>query len=243
MTSLKKYTKKQILTEGNQRFQKIASMLDESDLYDMLQQSLSWLDQAIFTPRGFLIKPENIMGYNGGYFVDVTDMKIDVVTRIYYSSEYEGLQGNLFFPEIGLLPYITSGGKTINLSNITDYISVVSNINSMYRQLEMNGDFELWPIDEQGRQLLQLKSNKMVRLEFLPNIDRDADEWYLYDFEYAALKDILFDKCNLFNYEQIMSAQTLGIGKESTNLIDYWSKKLEADKKEFSDKALVTALF
>lgn len=242
MTSLKKYTKKQILTEGNQRFQKIASMLDESDLYDMLQQSLSWLDQAIFTPRAVLIKPENIMGYNGGYFVDVTDMKIDVVTKAYYADTFTDQMSSIL-PEIGLMPFILGGYTFKNLGSVAEYLALRTNLNSMSRQLELDGDFELWPIDEEGRQLLQVRNTKLMRIEFLPNIDRDADEWYLYDFEYAALKDILFDKCNLFNYEQIMSAQTLGIGKESTNLIDYWSKKLEADKKEFSDKALVTALF
>ena len=32
MVSLKKYTKEQILTEGNSRFKKIASMLDKEDM-------------------------------------------------------------------------------------------------------------------------------------------------------------------------------------------------------------------
>lgn len=113
----------------------------------------------------------------------------------------------------------------------------------MNRQLQLDGDYELWPIDEEGRQLLQVKNQHIIRIEFLPNIDRNATEWYLYDYEYAVLKDVLFDMCNIFNYEQIMSAQTLGISKESTNLLDYWSKKLENDKKEFHDKALVTAIF
>lgn len=70
MVSLKKYTKEQILTEGNNRFKKIASMLDREDLEDMLQQALSWLDQAIFTPRAILFKPEDVMNYNGGFFID-----------------------------------------------------------------------------------------------------------------------------------------------------------------------------
>ena len=240
MVSLKKYTKEQILTEGNSRFKKIASMLDKEDLEDMLQQALSWLDQAIFTPRPILFKPENIMSYNGGYFIDVSAYKIDVINNVYYASEQEYM-GNIFFPELGIMPFI-SGGSTINLSTISDYLALVSNLNEIRRQTEMNGDYELWPIDEQGRQLLQVKNNNIIRVEFLPNIDRDANEWYLYDFEYAALKDVLFDMCNIFNYEHLMSAQTLGVGKETENLAKYWQDKLEKDKKEFHDKALVTSL-
>lgn len=240
MVSLKKYTKEQILTEGNNRFKKIASMLDREDLEDMLQQALSWLDQAIFTPRAILFKPEDVMGYNGGFFIDVSPYKIDVINNVYYASEQEYL-GNIFFPELGIMPFI-SGGSYINLSNVADYLSLVTNLNLIRRHTEMDGDYELWPIDEQGRQLLQVKNNNIIRIEYLPNIDRNAEEWYLYDYEYAALKDVLFDMCNIFNYEQLMSAQSLGVSKETTNLVEYWSKKLEADKKEFHDKSLVTAL-
>lgn len=240
MVSLKKYTKEQILTEGNNRFKKIASMLDKEDLEDMLQQALSWLDQAIFTPRAILFKPEDVMSYNGGFFIDVSPYKIDVINNAYYASEQEYL-GNIFFPELGIMPFI-SGGSYINLSNVADYLSLVTNLNLIRRHTEMDGDCELWPIDEQGRQLLQVKNNNIIRIEYLPNIDRDAEEWYLYDYEYAALKDVLFDMCNIFNYEQLMSAQSLGVSKETTNLVEYWSKKLEADKKEFHDKSLVTAL-
>lgn len=240
MVSLKKYTKEQILTEGNNRFKKIASMLDKEDLEDMLQQALSWLDQAIFTPRAILFKPEDVMSYNGGFFIDVTPYKIDVINNVYYANEQEYL-GNIFFPELGIMPFI-SGGSYINLSNVADYLSLVTNLNLIRRHTEMDGDYELWPIDEQGRQLLQVKNNNIIRIEYLPNIDRNAEEWYLYDYEYAALKDVLFDMCNIFNYEQLMSAQSLGVSKETTNLVEYWSKKLEADKKEFHDKSLVTAL-
>lgn len=240
MVSLKKYTKEQILTEGDNRFKKIASMLDKEDLEDMLQQALTWLDQVIFTPRPILFKPEDVMNYNGGFFIDVTPYKIDVINNVYYADEQEYF-GNIFFPELGILPYI-SGGSNINLTNIADYLSLVSNLNMIRRLTEMDGDYELWPVDEQGRQLLQVKNNKIIRVEYLPNIDRNAEEWYLYDYEYGALKDVLFDMCNIFNYEQLMSAQSLGVSKETTNLVEYWSKKLEADKKEFQDKVLVTAI-
>ena len=240
MVSLKKYTKEQILNEGAARFKKIARILDPTDIEDMLQQALSWLDQAIFTPRAILFKPEDVMMYNGGYFIDVSQYKIDVINNAYYASEQEYM-GNIFFPELGIMPYI-SGGSQINLSSVADYLELVTNLNMIRRQTQMDGDYELWPIDEQGRQLLQVKNNKIIRIEYLPNIDRNAEEWYLYDFEYASLKDVFYDLGNLFNYEQVMSAQVLGVGKETENLAKYWQDKLEKDKKEFHDKALVTSL-
>lgn len=241
MVSLKKYTKEQILTEGNNRFKKIASMLDREDLEDMLQQSLSWLDQTVFTPRAVIFNTEDVISYKGGWFIDVSRMKIDVINNVYYKDTFDE-QLNTILPEVGLMPFIVGGNTFNSISSVADYLALRSNLNMMNRQLRFNGDYELWPVDEEGRQLLQVKNNNIIRVEFLPNIDRDAEEWYLYDFEYAALKDILFDKCNIFNYEQIMSAQTLGISKESTNLLDYWTKKLEEDKKEFTDKSLVTYL-
>lgn len=239
MVSLKKYTKEQILTEGNNRFKKIASMLDKEDLEDMLQQALSWLDEAIFTPRQILVKPEDFIDYKGGHFVDVSNQKIDVINNVYYHDNFDE-QMNTILPEVGIMPFLLGGYTFTSLTSVFDYINLRSNLNGMIRQLELDGDYELWDRDEEGHQLLQLRKVGLTKVEYLPSIDRDDESWYLYDFEYAALKDVLFDMCNLFNAEMQMSAQALGVGKESQNIAQYWASKLEKDKKEFSDKALVT---
>lgn len=239
MVSLKKYTREQVLTEGNNRFKKIASLLDKEDLEDMLEQSLSWLDEAIFTPREIIIQRDDIIGYKGGFFVDVSNQKIDVINNVYYEDTF-GEQVNVLFPELGILPFISNSGGITTLSTVADYISLKGNLNMINRQLEMDGDYELWPRDENGLQLLQVRTQGMMRIEFLPSIDRDADEWYFYDYEYAALKDVLFDKCNLFNAEMQMSATALGVGKESEALANYWKTKLKEDMDNFSAKALVT---
>lgn len=241
MVSIKKYTREQILTEGSNRFKKIARMLDKEDLEDMLEQSLSWMDQVVFTPRSLLFKPDDVMLYKGGYFIDVSPYKIDVINNVYYQDVFDE-QLNTVLPEVGLMPFIFGGNTFNSITSVADYIALRTNLNMMNRQLRLDGDYELWPIDEQGRQLLQVKNNKMIRVEYLPNIDRNATEWYLFDFEYAALKDVLFDLCNIFNYEQLMSAQTLGVGKETENLAKYWQDKLDKDKKEFQDKVLVTSM-
>lgn len=241
MVSLKKYTREQVLTEGNNRFKKIASLLDKEDLEDMLEQSLSWLDEAIFTPRAILFESKDVMNYKGGYFIDVTPYKIDVINNVYYHEDISDTL-NPIVPEIGIMPFLLGGSNYLSLTSVFDYLNLRSNINGMVRQLELDGDYELWPVDEEGRQLLQVKNSNILRVEFLPSIDRDADEWYFYDYEYAALKDVLFDKCNLFNAEMQMSATALGVGKESEALANYWKTKLSEDMQNFSDKALVTYL-
>ena len=72
---------------------------------------------------------------------------------------------------------------------------------------------------------------------------RLATDTRLTSDQYAIdIKDVLYDMCNLFNCEQLMSAQTLGAGKEAGNLADYWTAKIEKDKQEFHNKSLVTAL-
>ena len=181
------------------------------------------------------------MTYNGGYFIDVTPYKIDVINNAYYKDTFEdGL--NTILPEVGLMPYILGAQNFTSLSSIADYLALRTNLNLMSRQLEMDGDYELWPVDEKGRQLLQVKNDKIIRIEYLPNIDRYADSWYLYDHEYAALKEILFDRCNLFNAEMQLSATSLGVGKEAQTLTTYWSQKLEKDQKAFTDMSLVTYL-
>lgn len=239
MVSLKKYTKEQILTEGNSRFKKIASLLDREDFEDMLQQTLSWLDMTIFYPRGLLVEKDKVINYKGGWFVDVSNQNIDVINNVYYQDTFDEML-NTILPEVGLMPFIVGGTTFTSLSSIGDYIGLRTNLNSMMRQMDLDGDYELWYKDSEGRQLLQVKKPGMLKVEFLPSIDRDADFWYLYDFEYAAVKDILFDKCNLFNAEQQMSAQSLGVGKEAEGLAKYWQDKLDKDMTAFTDKSLVT---
>lgn len=239
MVSLKKYTKEQILSECKRRFDKIASLLDEEDYVDMLEQSVSWLDQSIFAPRAVVFEPKDVMTYKGGCFIDVSAYKIDVINNAYYKDTFDD-QLNTILPEVGLMPYILGAQTFTSLSSVADYLALRTNLNLMSRQLELDGDYELWPADSEGRQLLQVKNNNIIRIEFLPSLDRNDSSWTLYDFEYAALKDVLFDKCNLLNAEMQMSATTLGVGKEIANVINYWKDKLEKDIKEFQDKALVT---
>lgn len=238
MVSLRKYTKEYILNEVKHRFKKIASLLDDTDFDDQFRDALSWLDQSIFTPRAVLIKPEDFVEYNGGIFVDVSRMHIDVINNVYFA-DTNAQSFNTILPELGLLPFITNGSSLTQLGDISTYINIKTNINMMNRQLDLNGDYELFPIDEDGRQMLQLRTPNLTRLEFLPNLAYEQDYWYLYDNEYALLKNLTFAMCNLFNAEMQMSAQSLGVGKEANNLASYWEKKIEDIKEKFQDSVMI----
>ena len=239
LATLKQYTREKIIEEAKGRFSKIASLLDDTDYDDMLQQAVSWLDQVVFTPRAVIVEPKDIISYRGGWFIDVTAMKVDVINNCYYQETFED-NLNTILPEVGLMPFICGYQTFTSVSSVAEYLQIKSNLNMIYRDLNMNGDYELFPKDEKGRQLLQVRNNKMVRIEFLPALDRDDESWYLYDFEYSALKDLLFAMLNRLNAQIQMSASTLGVGKEAKTLVDYWDSEIEKVKKEFSDKVLVT---
>ena len=162
-----------------------------------------------------------------------------MINNAYYHDTFDDSL-NTLLPEVGLMPYILGAQNFTSLSSIGDYLALRTNLNLMSRQLELDGDYELWPADEEGRQLLQVRNNKIIRIEYLPSIDRKADSWSLYDYEYGAVKDILFDKCNLYNAEMQMSATALGVAKEITNVINYWKEKLQKDIEDFQNKSLVT---
>ena len=141
MVSLKKYTKEQILTEGSSRFKKIASLLDKEDFEDMLQQTLSWLDMTIFYPRILQIEADQVINYKGGWFVDVSNQKIDVINNVYYQDTFDEML-NTILPEVGLMPFIVGGTTFQSLSGIGDYIALRTNLNNMMRQMDLDGDYE-----------------------------------------------------------------------------------------------------
>lgn len=239
LASLKQYTKEQIITEQKNRMAKIASLLDDSDYEDMLQQALTWLDQVIFNPRAVIIEPQNIISYKGGWFVDVTALKVDTINNVYYQETFED-NLNTILPEVGLMPFICGYQTFTSISSVAEYLQIKGNLNAINRDLRMNGDYELFPKESDGRQLLQVRNNNMIRMEFLPSIDRDDGSWYLYDFEYSSVKDLLFAMLNKLNAQIQFSASSLGVGKDAKNLIDYWDSEIEKVKKEFQDKVLIT---
>lgn len=239
MVSLQKYTKDQLLTETKQRFNKIASLLDDTDYIDFIEQSVRWLDTAMYNPRTLLIKPDDFITVNGGYFVDVTAWNIDEVCNVYYGNHD---QVNFMFQELGILPFISQSIGFTMLDNVCSYMELQTVLNLMNRQMELSYDWELFPVDEKGRQLLQVRNVGLVRLEYLPHINATDKEWYLFDNEYRTLKRLVFAECNRQNAIIQMSASSLGVGKEASTLVDFWDKETDKIKKEFTDSQIITYL-
>lgn len=239
MISIQKYTKAQLYQEVQERFRKIATLLDESDYMDYLEQSLRWLDTAMYNPRNALFKPTDFTTVNGGSFIDTTGLAIDEVCNVYYGNHD---QVNFMFQELGILPFISQSIGFTALENVCSYLELQTVLNLMNRQMELSYDWELFPIDENGRQLLQLKNVGLVRVEYLPYLKAEDDSWMLYDNEYRTLKDLVYAECSRQNAIIQMSAVALGVGKEAQTLVDFWDKEIDKIKKNFSDSQIITYL-
>lgn len=243
MVSLKKYTRERIVVEIKSRFKKIASTLDESDFDDYINKAITYLSESLYNPRSMIFTPEQMI-YEGNYgpFVDVTNLRIDAITRVYFADK--STMTNSFMDDIGFLPFIAkASGLMTSLADITNYVNLQTNFNMMNRHMELIDDFELLPITSDNRQLLQLRKQGLTWVEYLPQIDYSEDEWLLYDHEYVFVKDYAFALLNLANAEYQMSAVALGVGSEAQTLVNYWEKKASTLRDDWEKHAIITALY
>ena len=243
MISIKEHTKKELLEGIQQRFNKIANLLDEEDYLDFIEESIVHLNDAMYNSRSYLFTADDYVQYNGsGTFLDVTNLKIEEICNVYYSDK-DQYNANFFFEELGLLPFVSqSSGFANTLSQVTNYLLLQTNLNMLNRQMELCNDWELWPIDKDGKQMLQMRTATITRVEFLPYIDYFSDSWVLFDHEWAFLKKLVFAKCMRRNVEIQASASTLGVAKEANNLVTYWSTQEEKIIEDFSKHQIITYL-
>ena len=243
MISVKQHSKQELLECTKKRFDKIANLLDEEDYLDFIEESINHLNEVLYNPRSCIFEAKDYVTYNGsGTFLDVTDLKIDEICNVYYSDK-DQYNANFFFEELGLLPFISqSSGFANTLSQVANFLLLQSNLNSMNRQMQLCNDWELWPIDKAGKQMLQMRTATITRVEFLPYIDYSVAEWVLFDHEWAFLKKLVFAKCMRRNVEIQASASTLGVAKEANNLVTYWSTQEEKLIEDFSKHQIITYL-
>lgn len=243
MISLKTYTKERLLEDVKHRFEKIANMLDDGDFEDYLGEAISYLSESMYSPRSMIFTPNDFTSYQDkDAFIDVTDLKIDVINRVYFGDQQ--FNQNFFFEELGLMPFIAqSSGLVTTITSVTNFMNTQSNFNMMNRQMRLIDDFELLPITADGRQLLQLRNKGLTWVEFLPSLDYSDDEWNLFDHEYQMVKKLTFALLNLANAEMQISAVTLGVGSEAQSLVSYWKSKIDDIKKDWQEHHKITALY
>lgn len=243
MISLKEHTKAELLEATKRRFDKIATLLDDEDYLDFIGESMAHLNDCIYNPRSYIFTSEDYVEYKGSRnFLDVTNLRIEEVCNVYYSDK-DQYNANFFFEELGLLPFISqSTGFANTLSSVTNFLVLQSNLNAMNRQMELCNDWELFPVDADGRQMLQMRTATIARVEYLPYLDYSAESWMLFDHEWAFIKKLMFAKCMRRNVEIQSAASTLGVGKEAMTLVTHWTEKEKAIKTEFTSHQIITYL-
>lgn len=238
MVSLKERKREKLTAELQTRFAgKVATLLDPSDFDSVINRSISRLDQVMYTPRNVIFDETSFI--EGTNFIDVTPLRIDAINTVYFSNN---IQMNMMFPELGFLPFVSSGPGLGILEGAVSYLELQSTLNLLNRQLNVIDDYELWPTNKEGQQLLQIRNKGLIRLEYLPNLPEEADSWYLFDPEYLFLKELVWVELNIFNAEAQASASGIGVGKEALALAEYWGRQRERIETQFVGSKVITYL-
>jgi hypothetical protein len=238
MVSLKYRSKEALFNHLKARTSKMPLILDDSDFYIQIGLAVQELDQALYNPRSTVFE-----GLPTDGMVNVTNLKIDEISNLYYSADSSNnLLGGLDLG-IGLLPILT-GGSAYSLSSLDgalDYIILKSVLNGLQRKLMNTTDYTLMPVTASGEQYLQIRTpGNLFWVEYLTYLDPESDGWDLFENEYLYLSQLAFAYVGMANVEAQIQAQLLGVGKDAVALVDYWKNKIADLKKEWQDSSVIT---
>lgn len=235
MVSLQKVTRGQLEDYLRQQSSKMAMVLDDEDISAIIGEAVATLDQFLYEPRSCVFERSHMVQKNGGTFIDVTGFKIDEICNVYYSStdNDDFIKGASL--GIGFFPWLSSMYGISFIHDVIGYLIIQGNLNKISRQLGTVDDYQLWPLDADGRQLLQIRANpELFWLDFLPWLSSNDDSWFLYEFELLFLKTIC--RCEMFvrNAEIIAAASPLGFGKDVESQLQYWRDKKKEEIEHFT---------
>jgi hypothetical protein len=238
MVSLRERKKADLVGDVLVRTAKIPKLIDEDEIIRQVERTIRILDERMFNPRNFLF--DNSLVADGS-FVDVTPLMIDEINNVYYAAETNQVAADVGGLGLGLLPFLSSSTNFFSLESVIDYINLQSVLNMMSRHMNLYGDWELWPVDAQGRQKLQINnSGKLFRIEYLPYLNPELDSWYLYENEYQFVKELAYLYTCHVNAELQSQALLLGVAKDAITIVNYWDKKITEWIKQFVDSSIIT---
>lgn len=240
MVSLKKYEKSYFLQKLQSLAQKTALLLDEEEISLCIERAIGVLDENVYTPRAVLFDNKALTTKNGYTFVDVTPFKIDAICTIYYAKSGQDDILNQATLGVGLFPWLSSTFGISFLTDVEGYLILQGNLNSLNRKLGVIDDYELWPVDDNGKQFLQIRANPDLFIcHYLPWLESTADSWMLFEPEYQFVLE--YARCQMYlrNQEAVASAEPLGFGKEAQTMLNYWDNKAKETLKEFIDRKFI----
>jgi hypothetical protein len=236
MDNLKTYTQQQFFDDLTIRIQKIPLLSDIEELKRCFKQCIRDFDEVVFLPRHVLIK--NAVN---GAMVDVTDFHIDEINRVYFSNDSTV---NAITGELGILPFISAQGGSVGmLDSLIDFFVMQRVINGLKRYTN-TFDWELWPPDENGRLLLQVRNpGSLIIVDFIPYFDADIGSWELFAREKSFIDELFYRRVNLQNMESQAQALPIGGSKEAQTLVQYWEKRVDDHIKDWKEKASIISVY
>jgi hypothetical protein len=227
LISFKKRTKDDFIETLKDRTANIAKMVNPSDFNLSVERAIRKLNQKIYLARAIIFKKDDIVTHKNGFFINLTPYKIDEIISVTFSPT-PFTESTWIDPELGLLPYISSGSAPPT-SSIINYLDQLSNLNMMVRRMNSSFDWYVWPITPEGQQFLQLRNNfPMVEVKFLPYLDAKDVEWILFEDEYQLVTELSYLYLLAENARQMQSGKALGAMKESGSDL----KDIQAEIKE-----------
>ena len=238
MVSLRKREKSSLLTYLQNRTSKMPIVMDPSDYTFQIERAVRKLDELLYNPRSVIFT--NAKDGN----IDVTALHIDEITAVYYSQDsISSLLGGMDLG-LGIMPILTSQMMPLSaLDSMIDYMIIKDIYNSVQRKMLNAWDYTLLPMNADGKQFLQVKNpGNLFWCEFLPYLDPSWDAWEMFENEYSFVMELAYCYLVGSNFENMMAASILGVGKEAINLVDYWNKKIDQVIKEFTDSSIINYL-
>jgi hypothetical protein len=235
MVSLRLRKKESILNDMHRRFSKIPLILDTDDFIIHVERAVRKLDEVMYNPRSVLFTNAS----DG--LMDVTNLGIDEINAVYYSTDSaESILGGLDLG-VGLLPILSSQTMPMSsLDSVIDYLIFKQVINQLQRKMMNTWDYTLLPLTADGKQFLQVRNpGNLFWCEFLPYLDPAKDEWPMFENEYQFVSELVYAYIGYANIEVQAQAAMLGVGKEAATLLSHWETRIKDLVKEFEDSSVI----
>ncbi len=228
MTFAKIYLRSDLTALIKERMKKFAMMMDDADIDDVMRQCVRKLSEVMYDPRDLVVTAHSTK-------LDLTAYRIDEVCTVFFSNDRNILSGSPLGPDVGIMPFLLSGGGIASFTNVVDFLAMKGELNIINRQLRTYPDW-----DYKGGFMYFNRTFAIASIEYLPFLDAVADSWELYQHEYAYLIERIWYSLNLRNAEALMSAVTLGLGEKATPVANHWMTKLDKLDVDWSDKAAMS---